>query len=299
MRRFITILIIILIVAAIILGGAWFFSRRTAVKNGAPAPTFRQFLSGQTNTPGSGTETPGTDTSVFVDNTIPGTPTTTPSEGTPGPETPGVNTSTFTNTTVTPPITGPTSGSSSSGGGTISGGGTPIGGGGANGGGTVSGGGTVIGGSGSGTTTPSTTPGTTPSQDGPTVTLPTCSAADTTITFTAAELARLQALQRRFDALVPLLHGQSELTVEVSNYDEFKLKEQQVVELLNYCQSKEPLLTNPLHKIHVATPFWREIGRDIPGLGGYIGGAGNFMGPIGDITFAKRGLEHALRLNLW
>ena len=321
MKRFIKILIIILIIAAIVLGIAWMSSRRTAVKNGAVAPTFRQFLSGETKLTGTPTENPGSLSGSFTEDLEPTTTPTTSGSLT----APGTTSSIFTSGTISPSnntgsgsSTGssstPTNNPGSSGGststpitpGTItttsgsgtSGTGTPS---------TTGGSGTTSGGSGvyTSVSNPPVTPGTTGGGSVDTQTSTSlalqCGSADLTIAFTDTELAKIQALQRRFNAVVELLHTNSDVAIEVSNYDTFLLKEQQLLELKNYCESKEVLLTDPALKTRVATPFWRNPSKDTPNLGGYRGGPGPYSGSVNDnnTDFGKRTLEHVLRLNLW
>ena len=44
MKRILTIILIVLLVTGIILLGMWYFGRKSAVKKGQEAPTFRQFF---------------------------------------------------------------------------------------------------------------------------------------------------------------------------------------------------------------------------------------------------------------
>jgi hypothetical protein len=104
----------------------------------------------------------------------------------------------------------------------------------------------------------------TPSINYPTGTsTPSCSDADTNITFTPEELTELNELQNRFYAIAQTLHTDGDADIELANHDAFAVKADQVTELYNYCEAQLPYIpTDPQLQKHVATPFWDETGSD-------------------------------------
>ncbi len=314
MKRFITILVIILIVLAIILGGAWLFSRRTAEKNGTAKPTFRQFLSGDTNTGTGLTPNDGSLSSVFVDDNLssatPGT-SVTPTIGT---QVAQFSSGAYTPTTSTGSGTG-TSGTGTNG---SSSGSTP----------------------GSGVPGETTAPGSTttvdpttqtPASVPPTVAGPECSSADLNIEFTPEQLIQLQALQNRFYALSQTLRTDADVATETGNHDNFKAKVDTITGLYNRCVARTAQIpANSQYKLRVPTPFWHVLAQDAQGfIGGVvanngacsylnpvcaaIGGGNPYDGFIGidgpnasgsfltpnNTAIGLRTLERSLRLNLW
>ncbi len=89
-----------------------------------------------------------------------------------------------------------------------------------------------------------------------------CSVADTNIEFTAAEIARLNTLQARFDGIAATLYDDASTEQQNSFYSSFKIKEQQTAELVNFCRAKAPLITDPKMNIQVPTPFYHENSQD-------------------------------------
>ncbi len=316
MRRILIILILISIVVLIILGIGWLMSRRSATREGTTAPSFREFITGDSGTSADPSIDPGSLSSEFDQE---GTPSTPEQGGTGGSlstgspsidgslSAPGTQVSTFTNDTYTPgssTSTNPSSGTGGQGGtGTTPPGTTtpPF----------VTGGPKLpptttnpdpnvivvydptTGQGSTGTTTPTGTgpvPGTTP---------PQCSQADVTIVFSPAQLAELKALERRFYTIAESIRTDEDLAREVTNYDTFEVKGLQVLELYNTCMQKTPNLPNPLYARRVPTPFWNNLADD---KGGFIVDGTNDVAAINNIanlTYGKRRLEYSLRLNLW
>lgn len=295
MKRFISITIIILIVVAIILTGAWFFSRRTAEKNGTAKPTFRQFLSGDTDTGTGLTPNDGSLSSVFVDDNL--------SSATPGASvtpTIGTQVAQFSSGAYTPTTTSEgtaTNGSNSSG--NTPGSGVP---------------GEVTA-PGSTTVDPTTQ---TPASVPPTIAGPECSEADLNIAFSSSDLARLQALQNRFYALSQALRTDADVATETGNHDNFKAKVDKVTALYTSCvQYSQAIPTNSPYSVRIPTPFWHAdphfgqesevfIGPAGP-YDGAIGGSGTWNGSSNGATptmptntpLGLRSLQRSLRLNLW
>lgn len=241
MQRVFKYILYIVIIIAIILLVAWVRSRKAAQQSGTNPLSFRQFLGLGSSTPAPATETP--DTGLTPDFT-------TPDETTPDQPSGGtVTSSNFTTGPMSPAQGGSTSGSSNN-----------------------SSGGSLVGGNTTGTTTPSVIPA--PATTGAPVTNPLaqCSDEDITIEFTAAEISRLNDLQNRFYAISGILHTDGDVQNEITNYDEFKGKVNQINELYNYCVAKAPAITAPLYSNRTFTPFWREAGKD--GVG-YISGKYN------------------------
>ncbi len=314
MRRFITISIILVTIAAIILVTMWLIARNNTQSTTSPSLTFREFLTGTSSRGNSQGDTSNGLSSEFDTPQSPSTPTQDPTGSltpTNNPSlngslsAPGTQVSTFTTDTYTPNLQGTSGGTGSnsvptpsSGGGT----GTPT---------------TTTPPSGPTTSSPngstntgipvyvpptSTVSTTTPTPGTSTPTnpssVPQCSEADVTITFTPSELAELKSLERRFYTIAESIRTDEDLAREVTNHDTFLIKEQQTLELLNYCKQKTPLLANPLYQRRVPTPFWYETGT----VGGFIVDGHNDTLPINNFnsfTYGKRRLEYSLRLNLW
>lgn len=307
MRRILTIVILISIVVLIILGIGWLMSRRTATREGAAAPSFREFITGDSGTTGTTSTTPGSLSSDFTQNNA----STTPIQGgvdgslsTGSPSingslsAPGTQVSSFTNDTYTP--------------GTGQGGtGTPN---------TPSGGSTTpptTGGptpsgptndpdpnttivynptTGSGSTGTSTPTGTGPA---PSTTPPQCSEADVTIVFTPAQLAELKSLERRFYTIAESIRTDEDIAREVTNHDTFNIKGLQVLELYNTCVQKTPALTIPAYTRRVPTPFWNDVTTDNEGF--IVDGTNQvvILANTTNLLYGKQRLEFSLRLNLW
>lgn len=297
MRRFITILIIVLLVAFVVLVGAWLLSRKKTEQQTGQALSFRQFLSGDVAVQPT-TTTPGSTSSVFVDDTL----TNTSSDQTASSNPIGTQSAQFTNSSSTPTNNQTPLGTTTS----------------------PTTGGTL--GSGAPTTTTTTTTTTidpttqTPVGVSPIVTGPECSEADLNIQFNAVELQKLQALQTRFYAVAQYLHSDSDVSTETSNFDNFKSKIDKITELYNYCSAKayaaapSSTLADPLYQRRVPTPFWHELGHDTElflslvtnPTSAYDGqvtiGApdanGSYLTPS-NTPIGLRTLERSLRLNIW
>ncbi len=334
MKRAITIFLIILVVVGIFLTGAWLISRRTAVKNSAPAPTFRDFITGDSGKGDTLTPNNGDLSSVFVDDNLGNTDTVGVVD-----TTPGTQVAQFTNGGTSP------SGGSSGAGNTqgTSGNGITT---------TTSPNGTTT------TTTPGTVPGTviitTTTPNGTTTTTttsidpttqppstapattpgPACGDADLNIQFTANELAKLQVLQNRFYAIAQSLHSDADVATELGNHDNFLAKVTNTESLYLFCDQivttqGAGAITNPAYKKHIPTPFWHSngiLGTDnelfiatdgpydgtlrigIPMPNGFPGNQdpGDITTNPDDLLFTPnnvklvlRSLERSLRLNLW
>jgi hypothetical protein len=318
MRRILTIIIVISIIVLIILGIGWLMSRRTATREGAAAPSFREFITGDSGSRVDPGIDPGSLSSEFDQESTPSTSgqgSTGGSLSTGSPSingslsAPGTQASTFTNDTYTPGSSS-TSGTTGQGGtGTTNT--TP--------GSTTSGGGAVpptTGGplppnptsdpdpnvvviynptTGSGTTGTSTPTGTGPV---PGTTPPQCSEADVTIVFSPAQLAELKSLERRFYTIAESIRTDEDIAREVTNHDTFNIKGLQVLELYNTCVQKTPTLANPIYARRVPTPFWNDPNTD---KGGFIVDGTDQVVPINtnNFLYGKRRLEYSLRLNLW
>jgi hypothetical protein len=235
MKRVIKIILILLAVFLLTLGIIWLVGRHSAQKNGKTPLTFRQFLGLSTKSSPANTIPGSTDTSLF---TSPGAATAggdgTGSNGTNGKGAAGkgfnenTQVSQFTNKGISL-TNGANVGLQTT---------------------------TAIGSNkaaGDNSTITSTSA---------TSTAPVCSDADTTISFTADELAQLNQLQNRFYAIAQTLHTDADVATEIANHDAFAVKADQVTELYNYCASKLPLITDPRLQQHVATPFWNDSSTD-------------------------------------
>lgn len=300
-KKVITIIVTLFLLLLVILGIMWYQSRKKAQETGRTPQTFANFfgLSSKNTTGTDGNDS--TLTSDFTNNTSGnGTGSSTGTNtGTPGQNSDDsdVRSSEFTSGPFTPLSGGSglgnASGSGRSGG---SNGSLPPGGGGGGAGGSG-------GGSGNGATT--TIP--------PNAVVPDCNDADLNITFTADERARLQALQDRFYEIAQTLYTDENVATELANHDSFKLKNQQITELLDFCKpyAKKVADRDPIYQSKVPTPFWFEQsdirqnnqGPNIPI--GYFSTPGPVGGKITQtITSEAKGntlrtLENILRLNLW
>jgi len=87
---------------------------------------------------------------------------------------------------------------------------------------------------------------------------PTCGTADTTITFSPAQITELNTLQNQFYAIAATLHTDADADAELANHDAFEIKAEQATELYNQCEAYLPGLTEPVMQEHAATPFWRQ-----------------------------------------
>ncbi|HVY36034.1 MAG TPA: hypothetical protein VG982_02040 [Candidatus Paceibacterota bacterium] len=285
MRRIFSIIITILVIIGIILLGSWLLARHTAVKNGGVAPTFREFLTLGTNQAVAPTpQTGGTlSPDVTQNGEVPSSPNT---PSTPSAPSDHVAVSQFTGAPTTPAENNTTRSGSANVATTQT---FPTS--------------TVV--TSTGTTSAPSAPVT------PAVAGPACNDADLAIDFTPDEITRLNALQNRFYAISENLHTDAEAEAELANYNTFKSKADEATELYNYCLAESPLITAPLYKTRVNTPFWRDSTRD---SAGYISGATSTRNTLaqnllnsGDWRVvnpenqdaAKRTLERVFQLNLW
>lgn len=312
LKKIIKVVAMILIVVTIVLVGAWLLSRRSATNNNRSAPSFRDFLGFGVQTPGIATNPDGSLVSQFNPDGTPisgnGTGSTGDNSSNDNSSNIGTNTSTFSNGS---PI-------------------TPVGS-----GGPLTGGEftdpTTGGGTGSTTTTTgnsSSSNSTTTGAVGTVTPGAVCSDADVNITFTPDELAKLQALQNRFYAVAQTLHTDADAATALANYSNFKLKQDQLDSLLNYCVAVAPRIGGAPYQNRVPTPFWynpadlpsRTNGNPVqidPATGdpilplpantplGYLGVPGQIGGSI-DVVYRSpgpenglRSIEQVLRLNLW
>lgn len=164
--------------------------------------------------------------------------------------------------------------------------------------------------------TPTTMPGTLP-DNGSTapINLPgktpvlidnSCSVADTNIEFTAAEIARLNTLQARFDGIAATLYDDASTEQQNSFYSSFKIKEQQTAELVNFCRAKASLITDPKMNIQVPTPFYHDNSQDNNTFtnnpivtSDYSGNSSQYR-PLLNFPIATTTLiERFLRINIW
>lgn len=104
-----------------------------------------------------------------------------------------------------------------------------------------------------------TTPITTPTGPGTGNNTTICSTTDSVIEFTADEQAQLLDLRAQFDALAPSLFNSDDVASIQSDYDNFNLGNQKVVELRKYFEAQSPKLTGS-YAIKVSTPFYSQSG---------------------------------------
>lgn len=297
MKRAITIITILIAIVAIFLTVSWLISRRTATKNNATPQSFREFITG-TASPSTTPTNTGDLTSDFTtdpNQSSPSTPSSRPGSQN-GPLT--TNTSTFTNAGVNPSGQTPTQ--------------------------SPSGGGVAAPGDINTTPTPPRIATALPDGLDPTLAAPACTDADLNITFTQAELDRLQALQDDFYTIAQSLHNDADVQTQIANYTAFKLKQKNMDDLLSYCtQTLTPNIpSTPRLKNRVPTPFWYELADIRPnptfnlvgltlqrGTGegdaplGYVMGPGQIgahvTGMANDHDVFVRSMERLLRLSLW
>ena len=292
-RRILTIIIVLLVLAGLLLGVSWYAARRTAEKNGTTPLTFRQFLGiGTPATPG----TP-TDGELSGEFTGDGQGGGTDTDGT------GVDGGFGSEGTVSDPsifTSGPI---------------MPEGGSLGNGGGLNNNGNTNQNGNPSGSPTTSTTTTTTTTGQtgqgtnptgGSTQTVLSCSDADTTIAFTAAEIARLNTLQLRFSNIAANLYTDADVAQQVVLYDTFKNgRSGQINELITFCEQKAPLITDATMQRRVPTPLYNRQGQqevntftDNPTCTSDYNSS--CPKPIIDNTISAATLiERLLRINMW
>ncbi len=283
MRKALTIILIVLLIISILIAGAWVVSRNKAVKNGAVAPSFRQFLGlgtkqGATGSPGGDLvpdgETPGSNG---------GTPGGAGGTGSGGVSSDGnVSVSEFTDGPLTPsdiendvtpgPIDSGNTGNDSTGGGASN---PPP---------------TVL-----------------PPNPLPPSGTASCTDEDSTIAFTPDEINRLNALQTRFYAVAQTLHTDADVRTELANYDNFKVRADKASDLYNYCVAKAPQITAGAYATRVPTPFWRDATRDrngympIPPSGQSVPLSTMAANPADprDVNRTQVLLQKIFALNLW
>lgn len=324
MKRILTIILIVLLVTGIILLGMWYFGRKSAVKKGQEAPTFRQFLSGET-TADLQPSTPGNLSSVFVDTNLtnPADESGTPTIGTQSAVFTGNSTILNTNNTSQNAGVGAPSNPSSP----TTGVGAP----------STTQNNSVV------TVDPTTV---TPVSVSPVVTGPECTDADLNIQFHADDLAKLNALQNRFYAISQVLHTDADVAVETGNHDNFAAKVAEINGLYTQCRqytvasantntAAHGTISDPVYQKRVPTPFWHDAAQDsevfiaTPGSydgvltilptalmetlvnpatfntfittqTGCSGNPGQGCTPANaSLLFALRTLERSLRLNIW
>ncbi len=251
MKRILTIILIVLLVTGIILLGMWYFGRKSAVKKGQEAPTFRQFLSGETTADLQPT-VPGNLSSVFVDTNItnPADESGTPTIDTQSAVDTGNSTILDTNNTSQNTGIGAPSNPSSP----TTGVGAP----------STTQNNSVV------TVDPTTV---TPVSVSPVVTGPECTDADLNIQFHADDLAKLNALQNRFYAISQVLHTDADVAVETGNHDNFAAKVAEINGLYTQCRqytvasantntAAHGTISDPVYQKRVPTPFWHDAAQD-------------------------------------
>lgn len=299
MKRSVKIVLILVLIILIVVGGFWWLSRRAAEKNGTKAPTFREFFTFTTPVPDPSGSQNGELSSEF---TTPGT------GGTSGAATPPSESSGGTQFTESTPLTpttqggapgsggSGTSGSSTGSTGTISGPRTP--------GSTGTVGGEVT----------TTTPGRDvpdiieyPIENTTEVGLQ-CSVSDTHIRFTEEELRRLQILQQRFNTIASYLHTDGDLAIVEANYDSYKVKDEQLIELAAYCENTLAKIPASDFNVRVPTPFWHRSDLDNQIFGVFFPAGTSAQHQFRlypgwedfkDLTGYKSVLEHALGIDIW
>lgn len=268
-------LLIIILIIILVIGGFFYFSNRKTVTNTDGTKSgFRNFFnfgSKKTTTADEpGKETGGEFTQE--ENPDANNTNTTPEQNS------STNSIFGTNGPFTPTMQGGLAGnggSTDTGG--ISGGGQAGAGGISGGGGVTGGGSTGVGGSGgSGTTNQ-------------------CGPDDTVIEFTTEEIARLRALEDRFYDLAPTLRSQADVQSELANYGSYKLLNQKYTELINYCESKSPLLPSNINK-RVSTPLYTNTSASAyfsegPDADGII--------DLQSSTQKPKEVEKFFRINIW
>ncbi|MBY0328953.1 hypothetical protein K2Q02_02575 [Patescibacteria group bacterium] len=133
-----------------------------------------------------------------------------------------------------------------------------------------------------------------------------CSAADSNIVFTDAELARLKTLQNRFDAIKATLYDDAASNQQLSLYTSFKFKKDQTVELLNFCKDNVSRISNSKLNRRVPTPFYHDSSQDSntftnnPVSTSDANSSSQGFRPIinNPITITTM-LERLLRINIW
>jgi hypothetical protein len=265
-RRIITIILILLVILAILLGLSWYMTRRNAVKNGTTAPTFREFLGIGSNTKLRELE-PGTELSsdFTVEKPTGGSSGTTTGSGN---TQSNIGSSQFTNEPMSPAgeisdpsIPAPSNPPANPTGGNV----TPI----------------------------ITAAGSAPA--------PLCSDADLTITFTPAEITKLNILQKRFMAVAQTLYTDSDVNTELATHDTLKAKYDRISELHTYCLAKSPLIGDPILQNRVPTPFWKGASEYFYTYGMHYHNNPNYQGKtnLADMPSSVHSLERLLRISLW
>jgi hypothetical protein len=262
-------LLIIILIIVLVIGGFFYFSnRKTTTNTDGTKSGFRSFFNfGSKNT--TTTDEPGKETGgefTQEENPDANNTNTTPEQ------TPSTNSVFGTNGPFTPTMQG---GLTENGG--ISGGGQTGAGGISGGGGVTGGGNTGVGGSGgSGNTNQ-------------------CGADDSAIEFTVEEIARLRALEDRFYDLAPTLRSQADVQSELANYGSYKLLNQKYTELINYCESKSPLLPSNINK-RVSTPLYTNTSASA-----YFSEGPDADGAIDmqSSTQKPKEVERFFRINIW
>ena len=224
MKRALKIIITIVVIALIVLLVLWLVARHKAIQNGKTPPQFKDFFTFNAGIPNANPIGPsGEETSPFTSSTTTSLPTG-PQEGT----------SLFTNGTLG-------LGDGSLGLGSFaspSNQGFP--------------------GGNNQTTTNNQTSTPPPSNTSSGIPVEECSDADSNIVFTTDELNQLSDLSQQFYTLAQTLHSDADVVSAQSAYESFKVQDDQLVELNNYCRAQAPLISDPAFKVRVPTPFWYE-----------------------------------------
>lgn len=298
-KRIIKIILILLAIFFILLGGMWLLGRNQAKKNGTVVLSFKQFL-GLSSKTVSTTGNQGTLSSVFtggsstgngLGNTagsgsgLNGNSTAVTGTGNAGTPDNSTQISQFT-TDIFAPDTSTYNSNGSIGTGNLAGAGSGLG------------TGNLTGSdNGLGNSQTTTSGGTTTSGSGLSASAASaCTTADTTITFTAAEIQQLNALQTQYNQISANLASTDDVAAELANYSTYKLEESKIAELQNFCQTNTPLLTDPAYQRHVPTPFWHDSAQDSET---FTAGTVSTTSVAPNPQTAESFLERILRINLW
>jgi hypothetical protein len=288
-KKIITIIVILLAVFALLLGGIWLIGRRQDSKAGKTPSTFKEFL-GLSVKKAPADIDGGTTTSIFTnvddgkgsinglgqDNNSGLDSSALPADDT-------VQSSQFTGNGLSPadnsglaPDSGFGVGGNIGADGDINGSSNGIG---------------LGADGGSGSSDVGGTGGSAVGSGNSGVTAPVCTTADVTISFNEDEIAELNKLQTRYNAIAGHLAGTDEIASEAALYGDYKLEEAKLAEMQNFCQTTAPLINDPVMQRRVPTPFWNNgTDKGTP-----------FSTPVGSGPNARINviLERLLRINLW
>lgn len=125
-----------------------------------------------------------------------------------------------------------------------------------------------------------------------------CAPGDMEIEFTPEEIARLEALEARFDAIAPSLRTDEGVEAENQNYQVFASKRDKIIEYQSFCFEQSPKVADQSLMRRLPTPFWNNPSMSTTSFSTSTpASAGQFS--TTNALETDRFIERLFKLNIW